>query len=843
MKKSVMIVFLCLGFCAHAQNKDTTQVTVRDSVSAAVRDTSQKAVQVPLTDTTRLRAASKILQKRYRPKDQAAPTGRFVSDMFLWAHGTFYLPFVQDYGYGCQASVGIGKWFSDKNGMHRYHGIRVGGGFGYFMDNYAGEHMKMYAVKADYIFDLVSYVSGYNPRRIVSVVPVAGLGYTFLTKQDEENKGRGLSAHLGAGLHFHLFPGVEMVLEPLFEIQRDPRQLVRQDIWRGYYPVFRGDFGLNFHLDRKYWRGNFQDPGKDWRISISGGPRLQHAQNVKYFEDVPEILGWELSAGLSRRYNKWFHLRFQAGYAKDYWWLKDRVNPNVRTRMGSMHIMARMDAMVDMLGFFPSKGGRERRVGLLLFVGPEAGMLQKDNIEVFNTFSPFVGAQGGLQFRVNVFDNLSLYLEPRIGIIPYYTTANNRQSKYDNYSDVYNTVSLGLEYVIGRTRLDASGNPMEIIHPLGQKASSGGFFSGMYVWAMGSYFRPLLTYAGSGPIASLGLGWWFTDRGGYHRYHGIRLGAAGGYYYDNESVNHMMLLEGRLDYLFDLTSFLYGYNPRRVFSVTPLVGVTAGVVEKKRSDLAGIGFSAHLGTDLNIQVLPGLELFVEPLIAFRKKNGKDSRKDSYAAAQGSIGLSYNLDRKFWKQVETEEGDWRVSLSVASRMLLVSSDRFAPSAPGPLGWELSGGITRKYGSWFALRVGGGYARDSYWYEDEGVENRVRKHSGHLAGRADAMFNLLGFLPSREGREPRTSLYLFAGPEAGLMYKKGVSDWERLHPFVGAQGGLQLKVGVANGWAVYLEPRVGVIPYHTSAAEDSSRASNYYDMYGTLSVGVEYKLGTY
>lgn len=734
------------------------------------------------------------LQRRYRPSDQPAAKGRFISDMYVWAHGSYYHPFVQDYGYGPVVTAGVGKWFSDKNGLHRYHGIRLGLGGGYFMDNYEGSHLKMLEARASYLFDLGAYVNGYHPGRIVSLIPLAGLGFTLNEGATNAQLSKGLSAHLGADIEFHLYRGVDLVIEPVFEFQQDPRKLARQDIWRKYYPVFRGDIGMNFQLDRDYWRRQSAEPA-DWRWNLSGGPRVQFAPllfDAALIQDFPQMLGWDISAGLSRKYNPWFYLRVQAGFAKDYWWRKEN-NATLILRKYATHMTGRLDAMFDILGLFPSNAG-ERRLGLLLFAGPEAGILKKEGVNgIFRQYQPFIGAQGGVQLRLSAFQNWAAYLDPRVGLIPYSATSNSRETQLGNYSDWYGTVSLGVEYAILKRSRPARIRP-----------SYGSIFRDLYLWAQGACYRPLVQEYGYGPLALAGVGKWFTDREGMRRMHGFRIGAGGGYFLDNKHPNHAKLVNLYASYLFDLSSCLYGFDPERDLSIIPLLGLGYGRMERTRGDLDGESLSAHLGLQLNVPLRPGVELVTEPLLELQQNARETASGKYFTAFRGNVGVNYQLDRKYWKRMADPGEDWRVQLSAGTH-------------------DLAAGVARKYSDWFYFRFQGLYGKD--------------KTSSLLAANLSAMFDLLGI----SGKERRLGLLLFAGPEAGLVRMRGVADLENYHPFIGAQGGVQLRCRVLKGLSLYAEPRAGLIPYQTTSQINPREFANYCDVYAGLSLGLEYTLG--
>lgn len=709
-----------------------TAVALNAQTEDVGRNLSKK---VPLSDTTSLNAANEILQKRYRPVDKQTAFGRVISDMYVWVHGSYYRPFVQYYGNGPLISAGIGKWFSNKDGLRRYHGVRLGASFGYFMDGFDANRVRWADVRASYLFDLSAYMAGYDPRRFVSVSAVAGVGYSFVEASTTAMNGRGISGHLGANLSFHLVPGLDLVIEPLFEIQQDPRNLVRQDIWRGYYTAFRGDVGLNLNLDGKYWR-RYEDPGDDWRVSLAGGVRFQLAPTI--------IPGPDVNIGLSRRFHNWFYLRLQANLSRDKW--LQNVNGDMEAR-NSSHYTFRMDAMADLVSLFSRDREKQRFLGVLLFAGPEAGVLHKDGIGNLDVF-PYVGASGGLQIRGNINRNFALLLEPRVGIIPYYTHSNSREYSYANYYDLYSSLSLGVEYVLPFSRERA-------------QAYSGG--KGWFVSLYGNGRYPLTKAYCSGPWAYIAIGKWFNERWA------LRLGGEAGY---NETTRRTIMgYGGKL-------SGLYNMLPEDSPFKLSVVG-GAGVIVNHPRDVKGrVSPTAHVGLSWATRVLDGVDIVVEPLFSTQADLYQHSTIgfSMLHSIQGNVGMDIALEKSAYKTRQVINKQW--TASVTGGVL------WAYGQKGP-GFTTALGMTREVNPVLDWRVQMAYGQDS----------KLR----FISARLDAMVDLL--------YKRKTSLYILAGPDVGW---KGTISSKKWLPYVGGSAGMEVNIPITAGFSAFAGARACFIP---------------------------------
>ena len=739
------------------------------------------------------------LQKRYHPTDSLVPAGSIFNGMFLWGYGSYYHPLTQYYAYGPYAMAGIGKWFSGKDGLRRYHGVRAGLGAGFFMDMYDADRIKTADVRASYMFDLSAYVSGYTPRLICSFVPIAGAGLTFMEGRDVNGRrNMGMSLHAGADFVLHALPGIDIVFEPMYEIQQDARKLARDDFWRKYYPVFRGNVGLNLNLDRQYWK-LIGDPGKDWRISVADGVNIPIISGGQ-LNGVSGLSGNSFEIGLARQYSDLLHLRIQSGYSSYHWLLNDS-GVSSRKRASEWHF--RLDAMMDILSVLP--GWQQGQAwSFMALGGPEIGILHKDDLKNVNVF-PYVGLGAGIQLRYELIKDFALFAEQRARIIPYTTSSVSGEQQYDSYYDLLASAYLGLEYRL-RPNIH-SGN------------SSFFSFDGWYATAYGSGYYPLsATYSG-GPMLFLGITKWQDKRSA------LRFGASAGYYYS--SFNDIKVKDAGLHgyYLYNLMS---DESPLRLSTV---LGLGVGRVWNSYG-YSTLTPAAHTGLSFWMPVLKGVSLIVEPVLDFQpdlfsRKNGQGF--DFLSSFRDNVGVEIALGREGRSGVDPGL-DWRVSVgggvySIGSE--LISQAGFASS----LGRGVSFGLSRKMNGWFDWRVRPSYY-DCYW----GTDSKALR-ARYVTMALDAMFDV-----RRLRREPVTapwlSLSLFAGPEVGV-FTKSVSGMSR-EPFVGAGAGIQAKASLGSRISLYTESRALFVPYRRPEGTPISSYINSLDIpFGAL-LGVEYKL---
>jgi len=389
------------------------------------------------------------MQGRYRPVNQPfVKDGGFFSNSFLLTMGSAYHQYASNYSNGPHLSSMFGKW------LNEWHGVRVGGGIGYFWDNYPATRVMMLDISASYMFNLTAYVDGYDPDRLVELYPIAGLGLALNWDSGAGNVTLGPFAHLGLDVNMHIFPGLDLVVEPIVELQNDSRNLSRMDIWRNYLFATHMGYGLRLYLDKNHFGA---DPGSDWFFTLSSGPQLQLSRylldNKREERGIrfSTALGDATMLGAGRYYSDVFALRAQLGYSWHYWkeileGAKDEYDtPLPPGRFRSSYFVGRVEGYVDALRLFDAvEEDSPFSAGVL--AGPEFGVLYKIDPYYKNIVYPYVGFTVAAQAKYRVWKGLSVFVEPRLSYVPYSAYAFMTSTVNRNYYDYVTSVSLGLEY-------------------------------------------------------------------------------------------------------------------------------------------------------------------------------------------------------------------------------------------------------------------------------------------------------------------------------------------------------------------------------------------------------------
>ncbi|MBP5539911.1 MAG: hypothetical protein J6X69_08880 [Bacteroidales bacterium] len=575
------------------------------------------------------------MQKRWRPADEKAPSGLgwLLNDAYVYAYGSYLKQFVSQYGPGACGQIGYGKWFSDANGLHRYHGMRLGMSAGWSYDNFDASRIHAIEARATYLFDLSAFASGYDPRRLFSFVPQVGVGLSFVDGEHRKYENAAFSMHMGLDWVVHSFPGVDVVLEPLFELHADPRRLPRQNVWKTFIPAFRGSVGVHVQMDRSYWNKQ-SDPGKDLRVSLAAGPALQVAPNIRSAKEVLRLMGYTLALGFGRSYNDWFDWRFQLGQTTD-WWFENRQDVYSRDLRSAASLYLRLDAMFDIPAMFRAPSSDGRRFRFFVLAGPELGLLHKSDVANLEMF-PYLGLSGGLQFRWEPWRDFAFFVEPRVSAVPYTTRSNMLQVDFSNYSDLVTSLYVGIEY-----RLPTVA---------GRRGSSGRTYEGFYAEAREHsprVDRPwnISVFGGAQIIPShlvqrdlrraLGSSWALgVSRpllGGFSWR--TQLGISfSGFPYEGSVVAFRSYC-ARLEAMYDFLSLAKIAPERKVVSFSLFAGPEMGFRSKHEDLFSYCGVSA--GAQIKARVIPWMSLFLE---------GRASVVPEAIPVAAGLGIEFHLGR-------------------------------------------------------------------------------------------------------------------------------------------------------------------------------------------------------
>ncbi len=311
---------------------------------------------------------------------------------------------------------------------------------------------------------------------------------------------------------------------------------------------------------------------------------------------------------------------------------------------------------------------------------------------------------------------------------------------------------------------------------------------------------------------------------------------------DNEKLKQSAV---GLDYLFNLTSYLYGYKHKRAFSVSPFVG--AGLMYtayqgRKRTDIMAQG-----GLHIAYHPSRNSEFFVEPFLAVTTDGADyayhESKYDILYGVRGGIGLNLNTTSPSTKESETHNGNVFFDLSQGATMTYVRGGQ-------PIFQTMGTNYYVGAGIWltpvFGIRAGG--AISDYYWKSEIQRARVvggrqmtpeyeTKLKGALVtGRVEALLNPLMFFKRWRDEFHLIDVNLSLGLEGGAQLKQmGVYAGHMKKRYVGPTFATQVLYNVNRSTSLFVEAR-GQLPTYEVPYTNSSETKKYTDKVGSVNVGV-------
>ena len=399
------------------------------------QDTVQ--VQEPPPEEVRGSQSQSILnmkmQRRWRPADEPFERGSILSNSFIYLRAGFYRPFANNFSTGIDGALVLDKWFG------RFHGMRLSAGASTFMENFEAGRVSMLDLRASYIFNLIAFLGGYNPARVVEVRPLVGLGYSPVLQSAIPARGV-LSAHLGASVSVRLGRGVYAFIDPCVEWEQDAFLLDRMDLWRNYIVSLRADVGVGITLDGNRRR---EDPVTGWFIGLGGAAQVQNSDLVRKGSGMFDKIGPAADLYFGRLYPKGWGWRVVTGASTHSWFhsVEDEI------RLPSSYFFLRWEALYNFIPLI----WPESRLAVSACAGPEFGYMSKKDLSLVINY-PYCGLSAGLQLRYPLpvqqgfLQHVAACLELRTSLIPYSAVSYGHVSTNQNYYDGVVNLGLGLEY-------------------------------------------------------------------------------------------------------------------------------------------------------------------------------------------------------------------------------------------------------------------------------------------------------------------------------------------------------------------------------------------------------------
>ena len=443
-----ILLFMVGAYAVPVSQVDTTAVA--DTVAADSTKLRDKGFDVrKYLNSTRSKAA---------PHTEFKSKG-FFNNTFIGVRANVFKLMTSDYGFGPLAGGVIGKW------VHPAVGVRLSAGAGYWYDNFEARKVRNLDLSASVLFNLMSYVGGYNTARFCELSVVGGVGLNHVWKPASE-RGTAISGHVGLNVNMRIFDRIHLFIEPRADIFFNPRQesskrgiaISSAGSWSSYVLGFNNAIGLTYNFgqtkpETSRMSGSWKDSKLDWNgyfSSVMGGVQFQNSVAVwRQNMTAGERVGMHYALGFGRWFNNYFALRLSSSYSRNAWIKYLGSDP-----LYSQYVTLHLEGMFDVVSFARTMIAKSKDLptpgrgvfGLSLVAGPELGRIMKQD-KARKISDHYVGVSCGVQAIFHVHKWVSVFAEPHMKFVPY-SAPNadiNAPSDYSNYYDGLFNFNIGLE--------------------------------------------------------------------------------------------------------------------------------------------------------------------------------------------------------------------------------------------------------------------------------------------------------------------------------------------------------------------------------------------------------------
>ncbi|MEG0949665.1 MAG: hypothetical protein RR212_06970 [Bacteroidales bacterium] len=673
--------------------------------------------------------------------------------------------------YGLTGAIHIGKWFNSVSALRL--GFQAGIPQNQLNDP-SSRYFVHYGVTADYMFNLSSYLYGYNPKRIFNVIPFAGAGVHMGSVLREKLRP---SASVRAGIQatFRLSQGLDFFIEPVVSLYSDDYN--QQQNWRRFDIVPALMAGLTYTMVPRSIRTGVTPFYNDHLFDnifvsggIGGGLMVNGSTMNRFFYNH---VGPEFFVGIGNWFTPVSGARLSV--TSNVFKRNNRIkNKYITTFGGQLDYMVNLDALFE--GYHANRLFRIYGITGLNVAFPE----KTGNNS--NTVGFGIGIQGN--FRLS--STTDLFIEPRLNIYSNKFAGGVTSSKYD----VPATVLFGLTYrrpdngTYRRTGFESNNIADNTFISMG-----GGLNA-----PVNGHIRRLKLDAIQ-PFGTIAVGKWITPYSGF-RLHG-QAGLLGETNTFGQPVRSKLVGFG-LDYLLNVSNFIGGYNPDRPVSLIATLG-GYGLFNNATDRFSEHGLEWGLvgGLQGRVRISPSVQLYLEPQLGLYTDGLTDTSFPPLSGdllASLSAGVIYNFrqyDLPAYRQKFESAQDGKWFASVAGGVGTVMNSAFNTWHPGPQ---------------IALSFGKEYTPLSTWrtairytHLPELPKHKKSKYQSYYGVDADYMMDLTT-LSAGYDSERIFRLYGIAGISMGAAESR-----EEIKFVPGLHLGIQASVRITNQLSFYLEPR--------------------------------------
>ena len=504
---------------------------------------------------------------------------------------------------GWKLNPGIPVGLSLGYDFTRLHSLRLSGWYAFYGMEDTSRKLRHIGVDVDYLFNLSSYIYGYNRSRKFTLSAVLGVGY-ILAKFNEPQK-HTFKGQAGLNLSFRVAPNVNLFAEPFFSLTYDGADHSPSNPGK-YDMMYGAKVGTKIDMKSVEGENNYLEFNNKLFFEFAHGVTMFNAEYL----NLAQTLGGNYQFSIGKWVAPSLGFRITANVA-DYCWSSSfnygkqigtiHTTPTYETRHKTRLLAGRGELLINPINFFKKMRLKHRLFDLNVSVGGEYGWIDKyipgtgDGLE-----SNYTGFTAALNVLYNIDKETALYFQPRFSLINYEVPYAN-SPEINKYTDEVYNISAGV-----RIYRPKSKNRAKILTPhferrffvggqlgtlrhgltsdlMGDRIFniSGGIYGGMHI-------HPLVS-------AKLQIDYMKIDknkRAFYNIYYGGQV-----FPYDGLWKHSYGLLSTKMLYMLNISNLWQGYNNSRRLNLYMQVGPVYSHVIKENVEL----YSQELQYNTNIR--------------------------------------------------------------------------------------------------------------------------------------------------------------------------------------------------------------------------------------------------
>lgn len=333
----------------------------------------------------------------------------------------------------------------------------------------------------------------------------------------------------------------------------------------------------------------------------------------------------------------------------------------------------------------------------------------------------------------------------------------------------------------------------------------------------------------------------------FDRLHAVRVNYSYTSFEIEQTKNEFKHNEIGADFVYNLSSLLYGHNRGRLLNFSPVIGASYIFVSNNKISRGAL--KAQLGLNIDFRLTSSAHLFAEPYFAVvsdqvdLSAGSNPHRWDMMYGVRGGLIVRFNSESD---SISRSNYNRNVFLEFAQGTTFFSANSLSLIQSSGRSYRLS------VGKWFDPLMGLRLSGVVSYFNHAITSTPARKYMGvivtpayeHYAraamfgGRLDLMLNVLNFFNGYRSKFYQPfSWILTAGVEYGYMLKMIPKSSVHLKTYyAGAVFGTQLAFNPDRFMSLYLEPSILLANYSVPYANAPEHKAKFTDKVFSLNLGV-------